>query len=89
MIALDDYVKSNFKISRKDRKKQVEGEILVKFTIASDGTIKNAKVLNGGMSEKLNKEALRVINTLPNWTAGTSNGKAVDVLYAYTILVGK
>ena len=40
-------------------------------------------------SEKLNKEALRVINILPTWTAGTMNGTAVDVMYAYTISVGK
>ena len=89
MSALDKFVKSNFKVSRKDRKKQVEGDIMVKFTIASDGSVKNVKILNGGMSEKLNKEALRVINMLPYWTAGTSNTKSVDVMYAYTISVGK
>jgi TonB family protein len=89
MTALDEFVKSNFKMSRKDRKKQVEGDIMVKFTITTDGSVKNAKILNGGMSEKLNKEALRVINILPTWTAGTMNGTAVDVMYAYTISVGK
>lgn len=89
MRALDEFVKSNFKMSRKDRKKQVEGDIMVKFTIAADGSVKNAKILNGGMSEKLNKEVLRVINLLPKWTAGTMNGTSVDVIYAYTISVGK
>lgn len=86
--ALDKYVADNFKMSRKDRKKEVEGEIKVKFTIAADGTVKNAVIMKGGMSEKLNKEALRVINSMPKWTPGTENGKAVDVLYLYTIKVG-
>jgi TonB family protein len=89
MAALDKHVKSNFKISRKDRKNEVEGEIQVKFTIMADGTLANVKVLNGGMSEKLNKEALKVIIKLPNWTAGTSNGNAVDVMYVYSIKIGK
>ena len=89
MSALDAHVKSNFKISRKDRKNEVEGEIQVKFTVMADGSLKEIKVLNGGMSEKLNKEALKVISKLPNWTAGTSNGKAVDVMYVYSIKVGK
>lgn len=88
MDALDAHVKSNFKISRKDRKKEVQGDIQVKFTIMADGSIKDVKVLNGGMSEKLNKEALKVISELPNWTAGTLNGKAVDVMYVYTIKIG-
>lgn len=88
MTALDSYVANNFKMSRKDRKKEVEGQIKVRFIIAADGTIKNAKVINGGMSEKLNKEALKVINAMPKWKPGTENGKAVDVLYLYTIQVG-
>jgi len=88
MTALDTYVATNFKMSRKDRKKEVEGQIKVRFTIAADGSIKNAKVINGGMSEKLNKEALRVINAMPKWKPGTENGKAVDVLYLYTIEIG-
>lgn len=89
MNALDAHVKSEFKIPRKDRKNEVEGEIQVKFTIMSDGSISNVSVLNGGMSEKLNKRAIKVITEMPNWKPGTLNGEAVDVMYAYTIKVGE
>lgn len=89
MTALDTHIKSEFKISRKDRKNEVEGEIQVKFTIMADGSITKVSVLNGGMSEKLNKEAVKVISNLPTWKAGTLNGEAVDVMYAYTIKVGE
>lgn len=89
MEALDKFVKSNFKMPRKDKKKQVQGEVMVKFTINADGRATDAKIINGGMSQKINIEALRVINSLPQWKAGTSNGKDVDVMYAYTIKVGK
>lgn len=89
MKALDAHIKSEFKISRKDRKNEVEGEIQVKFTIKADGSIASVSVLNGGMSEKLNKEAVKVISNLPTWNAGTLNGKAVDVMYAYTIKIGE
>lgn len=89
MTALDAHIKSEFKISRKDRKNEVEGEIQVKFTIMADGSITKVSVLNGGMSEKLNKEAVKVISNLPTWKAGTLNGEAVDVMYAYTIKVGE
>jgi len=88
ITALDAHVKSEFKMSRKDRKNEVEGDIQVKFTIKADGSIACVSVLNGGMSEKLNKQAIKVISNLPNWKAGTLNGEAVDVMHVYTIKVG-
>jgi TonB family protein len=88
MEALDKFVKTNFKMPRKDRKKQAQGEVMVKFTISDQGRVIDAKIVNGGMSEKINIESLRVINSLPQWKAGTSNGKDVDVMYVYTIKIG-
>jgi len=89
MEKLDDYITENFKMSKRDIKKGIKGEITVKFIIEKDGSISNAKILNEGLTEKLNSEALRVIAEQPKWKAGTQSGKPVDVLFAYTIKVGQ
>ena len=38
-----------------------------------------------GISDALNKEALRVIRSLPQWTPGYSNGKPVHTRYTYPV----
>ena len=54
------------------------GRVTVSFTISETGKVTDAKVLRG-IDSKLDDEALRVINTSPDWTPGTENGKPVPV----------
>lgn len=57
-----------------------EGRAVVSFVIDKDGKITDAKIVRDpgfGMGE----EALRVINSFPNWIPGTQDGKNVKVQY--------
>jgi TonB family protein len=56
----------------------VEGKVFVEFTVTKEGKIKDAKVAKGA-EESLDKEALRVVNAMPDWTPGEKDGKKVDV----------
>ena len=57
---------------------------MVSFIVETDGTVSNANVQKG-VSEELDKEALRVIESMPKWKPGMQSGKAVRVKYSIPI----
>ncbi|BAX81878.1 cell envelope biogenesis protein TonB [Labilibaculum antarcticum] len=61
-----------------------EGQVFVQFVVTTDGSVAKAKVIKGANVE-LNKEALRVINNMPNWVPGEQQGKKVEVRYTIPI----
>jgi TonB family protein len=61
-------------------KQGISGIVMLKFVITTDGTIGNVEVLKG-LDPLCDKEAIRVIKTMPQWTPGQMNGEAVNVWY--------
>ena len=55
-----------------------QGKVYVNFIVGKDGCIHNAKVIKG-VSSSLDKEALRLINSMPKWTPGYKEKEAVNV----------
>jgi protein TonB len=62
----------------------VQGRVFVQFVINRDGSIANVKVLRG-VDPYLDKEAVRVVSTMPKWEPGMHRGKAVRVRYTVPI----
>lgn len=62
----------------------IEGKVFVSFIVAKNGEITNAKIARG-IHPALDKEALRVINSLPRWEPGKQKGQAVNVSYTVPI----
>lgn len=62
----------------------VEGTVYVTFVVDKTGKVTNPRVLQGG-DKSLDKEAVRVINTIPDWIPGKQRGKAVDVQFTIPI----
>ncbi len=60
-------------------------KIYVSFIINEKGGIEDVNLLRG-VDEALNNEALRVLNSLPNWQPGRQGGKAVKVRYTLPIV---
>jgi protein TonB len=56
----------------------VEGTVFVTFVINKEGKVTNVSVLKG-ISEECDKEAMRVINLLDQWTPGSQNHRPVNV----------
>jgi periplasmic protein TonB len=64
--ALMSYLSKNIKYPSKARKNQIEGTVVVSFTVNKDGSISDVKVrkgVGGGCSE----ESVRVVKAMPNW----------------------
>lgn len=62
----------------------IQGKVFVNFVVAKDGSITNAKIARG-VDPSLDKEALRVIMSLPKWKPGKQGGKPVRVSYTVPI----
>jgi protein TonB len=62
----------------------IQGRIICSFVINRDGSVVDAEVVRG-VDPSLDKEALRVINTMPNWSPGKQRGKPVRVKYTIPI----
>jgi TonB family protein len=64
--------------------KGIQGEVFVSFIINKNGDVTNAHI-SKSVDPILDKEALRVVNTLPKWKPGKQRGKAVDVPYTVPV----
>jgi protein TonB len=58
--------------------------VYVTFIVDSSGNVTKATIARG-IDSALDKEALRVINSLPKWTPGKQRGKPVSVSYTVPI----
>ena len=63
----------------------VSGRVIVKFVIEKDGSVANATVVRS-IDPHLDKEALRVIRSMPKWIPGKQNGKNVRVSFNLPVL---
>ena len=62
----------------------INSDIIVQFVVDRDGTISNPEVVRG-VDPYLDKEAIRVISSMPKWTPGVQNGKKVRVKYTVPV----
>lgn len=58
----------------------IQGVVYVEFIVEKDGRITNVKVLRG-IGGGCDEEAVRVIKSMPNWSAGRQQGHPVRVKY--------
>lgn len=65
----------------------IEGTVYVSFVVNHLGKVTDAKVVRS-VDASLDKEALRVINSMPDWKPGKQRGIPVDVQYTMPIEFG-
>ena len=79
-----EYLSQNIRYPKEAMEADKQGRVIVSFVIRKDGSISDAKVVKP-VDPLLDAEALRVVNTMPNWTPGKQSGKAVNVKYSVPI----
>lgn len=62
----------------------IQGRVVVKFVVESDGSIGDVEVVRSKDAD-LDKEAIRIVKTLPRFIPGRSNGHPVAVWYTIPI----
>jgi TonB family C-terminal domain len=63
----------------------VQGRVTLQFTVDTDGSVKNVKVLRG-IDSSLDKEAVRVVSSSPKWTPGKQRNKNVKVTFTFPVI---
>lgn len=81
-----EYLQNNVNYPQVEKEEGVSGAVYVSFVIGSDGKVQDVKILSGiANGPGCNKEALRVVSSMPNWTPGKQDGRAVPVQYSLPI----
>lgn len=62
----------------------IQGRVTASFIVEKDGSIRDIEVIRG-VDPSLDKEAVRVLSGMPNWTPGKQRGQ--DVAVKYTVPV--
>jgi len=76
--ALIRFINSNIDYPQLAIENDVQGKVYVKFVVNTKGEIENAEVVRS-VDDILDKEALRIINSMPNWNPGMNGNIAVKV----------
>jgi TonB family protein len=83
--ALQNFISGEIKYPKKAIKNKLSGRVFVSFVVDKSGQVKNVCV-NRGVSPELDKEAVRIISSLPQWTPGKQKGNFVNVAYTVPVL---
>jgi TonB family protein len=83
-LALRTYIGKEVKYPDDAIKAGIQGKVYVTFVVSKDGKVINPKIIRSA-SPRLDKEALRVIGSMPKWIPGKQKGKNVDVSYTLPI----
>lgn len=78
--AMRKFIFDHLKYPTSARKRKVEGTVYVSFIIETDGSIAQVSIVKG-MHQDCDREALRVIKSMPRWNAGKDQGEYVRVKY--------
>lgn len=82
--ALMEYLANNIKYPETAREAGVQGRVVLTFKVKPDGSLTEIKVVRG-VDIALDKEAMRVVKSMPKWIPGKVGGQPVAVKYTLPI----
>ena len=82
--ALKAFITENVNYPEEAKKKGITGKVFVSFVIDKEGKVVMAKIAKG-VDPSLDKEALRVVNSMPAWEPGKHKGELVKVKFTMPI----
>ena len=83
--ALFKYLSDNVKYPVIAQENGIQGRVICQFVVNKDGSIVDVEVVRSGGDPSLDKEAVRVIKSMPKWKPGKQRGKAVRVKYTVPV----
>lgn len=78
------YISQNIQYPAIAKENGIQGKVFIQFVVGKDGSITNVTVLRG-VDPSLDKEAVRVVKSMPKWKPGKQRGKPVYVRYQVPI----
>ena len=84
-VELMKYLSSNVKYPIIAQENGIQGRVIVQFTVRRDGSIDDIEVVRSA-DPNLDKEAIRVIKSMPNWKPGEQRGKKVNCKFTVPVV---
>ena len=78
------FLSKNIKYPTISQENGVQGRVIIQFVVNRDGSIVDPQVVRG-VDPYLDKEALRVVSSMPKWKPGKQRGKPVRVKYTVPV----
>ncbi len=78
------YISSHIKYPTMAMENNIQGRVVVQFVVTKTGAIGEVKVVRS-KDPDLDREAVRVVKSLPNFIPGKMNGQAVNVWYTLPV----
>ena len=82
---LMQYLARNIKYPTIAQENGTQGRVIIQFVVERDGSITDVRVARG-VDPYLDKEAVRVVKSMPKWIPGKQNGKAVRVKFTVPVM---
>jgi periplasmic protein TonB len=82
--AMNQFIARNIRYPVIAQENGIQGRVVCQFVVNTDGKIVDVEVVRP-IEESLDKEAIRVIKSMPPWTPGRQGGKNVRVKYTLPI----
>lgn len=79
------YLNNNVKYPIIAQENGIQGRVVVQFTVRRDGSIDDIEVVRSA-DPNLDKEAVRVIKSMPNWKPGEQRGKKVNCKFTVPVV---
>lgn len=83
--ALQAFLSSNTKYPVVAQENGVQGRVTVSFVVERDGSITDVRVVRS-VDPSLDREASRVVRSMPRWSPGKQNGSTVRVKYTVPVV---
>ena len=83
--AMMKYLAENIKYPMIAQENGIQGRVICQFVVNKDGSIVDINVVRS-VDPSLDKEAIRVIKSMPKWKPGMQRGKAVRVKFTLPVV---
>ena len=83
--ALFKYLAENVKYPVIAQENGIQGRVICQFVVNKDGSIVDVVAVRSSGEASLDKEAIRVIKSMPKWKPGKQRGKPVRVKYTVPV----
>lgn len=82
--ALASFLKENIKYPFIAQENNIQGRVICNFIVEKNGSLSQVQVIRG-VDPSVDKEAVRVIESMPDWIPGKIDGKNVRVRYTLPV----
>lgn len=84
MSQMNSFVQKNLRYPEDAKKDGIQGRVILSFIVEKDGSLTDIKVVRS-VSPSLDKEAIRIVKSMPKWIPGKQYGTSVRVRHTIPI----